>query len=567
MNMRSPIAKERAPSPLTESLLFAGLCLCSVGCIEPSCADGFESFSGACTEDGPCGGCDAREFCDESGAAAECRCEPGYEGNPCSFSEPPTLVADPGFALDRETSPWDDDGRGVGFETEARDLLDPGKATLPGSVVCSGGGVRQVIDMPSIRTGDPLVAEVTYRATDVHGVGVGFNRAWRRLPPADEWTTQSFCLGQAAHGLGGEGGPVAVRIAAAERAAPCAEEAGVIEVDRFSIRLARSRECLPLDADGVVLNGTAEPGAQDAPWPAGANWGFFTEPGATASFEPDVGRDATDGARLFRSEGSARATVTTQISVAAPSTVRHPALRFWWRGSIGALFEVNLGTRVDFDDRGRQLDTLVGSNSPTTFTYCLPPWAHGSVLDLSFSLPSEDVGETELIVDDVLLVDDASCGVSARVLDPGFDSRPNRWPGSRVSSLLESVTLEEEPNPEVGSNDALALKTEVGGANLAMETYVLVPAPDENGDPVVRFQSRAPAPLSSTAEWVLGFDEATTEPVRTETEWRTNTVCLPPLWEGRWYKLQVKLTTSADPNRVDAVFLDDFELDTTPECP
>jgi hypothetical protein len=63
--------------------------------------------------------------------------------------------------------------------------------------------------MPSYEVGEPLVAEVTYRAQGSYGLALGFNRAWTELgsPFDGQWRTERVYLGEVAYG-----GAVTVRL-------------------------------------------------------------------------------------------------------------------------------------------------------------------------------------------------------------------------------------------------------------------------------------------------------------------------------------------------------------------
>ena len=103
----------------------------------------------------------------------------------------------------------------------------------------------------------------------------------------------------------------------------------------------------------------------------------------------------------------------------------------------------------------RPFDTLFEGDSEQTATYCLPPWTHGNVVDLAFTLQGinfED--EAELVVDEVEIISDPRCGTATDLLDPGFDSAPNRWPGADVDEPRNAVTVVNDParaNPPAGA--------------------------------------------------------------------------------------------------------------------
>jgi hypothetical protein len=347
---------------------------------------------------------------------------------------------------------------------------------------------------------------------------------------------------------------------------------GNILIDRLTIRQAEAEECLPLDPPGAVLNGDAEPLTVDQQWWEGASWDFRFDSDAQngfayAGFEADKGQAGSIGVKVAReADETGRATATTQISVPVPAdSLPSPALKFWWRGSSPALFDVELGTRIDLDDRGRHVDTLAGTGSRENYIYCLPPWTHGSVLDLSFSLRDDNSTAVELVIDDVSITSDSDCVGTEDILDPGFESAPNRWFGGWTNSRLATVALElDQQLAHNGSNGLLAFSYENGDAELFMETYVLVPSVEVEQEPLLTFYSRAPATVSTTVEWVLGLDESETGPVKTDAAWKRNEVYLPRRWAGRWYRLQVRVGSPEGLLGRERLLLDDFSVAPAP---
>ncbi len=558
MSLHLPI---RWRSRATASLLLAfATTLAGGACQSAECAAGLEFRSGRCidpTQPGECEPCGVHEFCDTIETPNVCSCAPGYEGNPCAFAG---LIVDPGFEEAINTGSWADDGGKGATVLPTLGDRDPGEGALDSSVICNAGGLLQTMRAPSFELAEPLVAEVNYIAEGVHGLAVGFGRSWTRLRPgAPSWRSETFCLGEGAYGEGPNGGEVEVRISASERDANCyqPEPGSEIRVDHFTVRPAAEITC---PAPGDVLNGTAELD--------GESWRILTDGNVDAGFEAGVGHLGTSGARLARDAGeTGRATMTTQLSVLLPKEeTGPPALRFWWRGTSGGLYDVALGTMVDLDDRGRQADTLVGTGSGLDRIYCLPPWTHGSVLDLSFSLIGEGSSAVELVVDNVTLTTDPDCGTEEGLLDPSFESAPNSWLGAVVHSSLETVLLQTNSKLARSGDGLLELSYENADANLAMETYVLVPQSDGEDGPAVTFYSRSPATVSSEVQWVLGRSEIERGGVRTEVGWEPNEVCLPPQWAGRWFRLQVSVGSPEGLVRQERVLLDDFSLGTSRGC-
>jgi hypothetical protein len=560
----------------------AFLCVCAAvgsGCgVSPgaSCAEGFQEQDRRCERIDGVGGaggtpvCNepcvaAHEVCGFSEGAAICKCAPGYmsqSGQLCAWGGAPL---DPEFENDQIWSTTN----GATVLPFAMGL-DLGVASLASSVVCSGGRLSQTFDMPDYDTAEPLVAEVVYRARDVEGVDIGFDRAFRTLlrTERDDWETARFCLGEAAYG-----GSIEFQVAASERLGPCfSDPVGSIEVDRFHVAVASQGEC---PVPGTALNGAADVDA--------GGWIFEAQSspvgGATdAGFKDAMGNKGTSGAWLFKeAAATSAAAMSTSVSVPLPRTAGSPALRFWWKASGGSVFPSAIGSYGGPSVWSRALETLVGDGSAKTFTYCLPPWTHGNVIDLTFLATAPNaVAVSELVVDDVEVVFDSGCGTDTELLDPGFNSAPNRWPGVfevEVDPEGESVAIRDDPTlarPGNGSG-VLEIGYSTNKDSLTFETWVMVPTSEGNNGPQLVFYSNVPADPQMPAKWLLGKAAVTTADLSPGGGWRRNEVCLPPLWTGRWFRFRVRVGPELGPlveiNPPKHVYLDDFELGTSAACP
>ena len=567
---------------------WARLWMLALGCLgscspSSSCGSGFELRDGECVP--ACTGeCGAHERCtvDEAAGTAGCECVAGYVGEPCSWGGG---LEDPGFG---DNEAWTK-SNGATVLPQAVGAADPGIGSFESFASCSAGAVSQIVDMPAHEDAEPFVAQVTYRYKNVPGVELGYGRAFRTLVQRHiGWNLSRFCFGEAAYGERGEGGPVKFQLAAAERLADCfTGPTGSFEVDRFDILVAEENEC---PAPGEVLNGAANVGD--------GGWTFDVErSGAgstTASLERGVGRNGTDGARIYKPAGGERlAGMYTQLSVPIPDQENpYPALRYWWRGSQKWWYYVEVGTYPGLRVAPRPFDTLYGDGSAQTATYCLPPWTHGNVVDLAFTLQGgyfED--EAELVVDDVEIISDPRCGTSTDLLDPSFDSAPNRWPGASViyedepRSSVKVINDPERARPPNGPG-VLELRYEANDARIDAATWVWIPPAEANRGPQLVFHSNVPADPGLSVFWVLGI-AATPAILECEEEfcpavslreelpkglgWRRNTACLPPLWSERWYRFRVAIRPSEDPLEVfdppRAVLLDDFDVRLDEACP
>jgi hypothetical protein len=273
--------------------------------------------------------------------------------------------------------------------------------------------------------------------------------------------------------------------------------------------------------------------------------------------------------------------MTIQVSVPLPTEALSPALAFWWNGSNERLFPVEIGTFGGFDsagrpDRARVMDTLVGAGGERNHVYCLPPWTHGAVVDLSFALPDDGRSEAvELAVDNVRIVSDDRCSDFDGLLDPGFESAPNRWIGASLGSSDQRVNMKPEPAVAHSGNGVLELSygwessQTSPSALLAMETYVLVPSVDEIGGPAVALYTDTEVQASARVEWLLGRTERCRGDLP-HGAWARSEICLPAEWSGRWYRLKVQVKPPNEAGTGEErfrVLVDDLELLTSPDCP
>jgi hypothetical protein len=496
----------------------------------------------------------AHEVCDGDAESPSCICAPGYEGNPCTWTG---VLDDPGF---QDQDAWTL-SRGATVLPFERGSIDDGMAFFASSVACNAGAVSQTVQMPSYEVGEPLVVEVTYRAQGLYGLSLGFDRAWTQLEATtdDAWRTERVCLGEAAYG-----GSVTVQLGSREQHFSCFDEPeGDIQVDRLDILLAEPGECPP---PGEALNGTGDEG--------GGGWQFQTTGAAVADFAEGVGRGGTSAVRLAR-EGNDRAVAWTKLSVPSSESLQSPALRFWWRGTSGLPFKFQIGRYDQIGGSGTgalPLDDAFGSDSGLSYLYCLPPWTHGNVVDLIFRpLVDSSLDPSELVIDDVEIVSDGSCGVSTDVLDPGFEAGPARIMGVTHFTPYQVATLRTEPSLARTGDGVLELSYWSEEAFMFLETWVFVP--ESNGDegPAVIFWSNIPPFNEKPIRSVLGRAAVKPRDLVVGGGWLPNEVCLDPEWSGRWFRLQLRLgevppmgTGPIDPPI--RIHIDDVELTTSSAC-
>ena len=497
------------------------------------------------------------EVCDDDAESPSCICAPGYEGDPCTWAG---VIDDPGF---EDEGAWNSSGGALVLPFE-RGEIDDGIAFVSGSAACNAGTVSQTVLMPSYEAGEPLVAEVLYRARGLYGLAVGFNRAWTALESTsdDRWRTERLCLGDAAYG-----GPVTLRLGSVEQHPSCfSEPEGDIEVDRLDVLPAEPGEC---PAPGEVLNGAGEL--------EGGGWQFRTTGAAVAELAEGVGRQGTSGVRVAIDAGD-RAIAWTRASVPSSESLQSPALRFWWRGTSGQPFKLQIG-RDDtggFEAGALPLDDVYGNGSALTYEYCLPPWTHGNVVDLAFR-PMVDAlsgdGPSQLAIDDVEIVSDPRCGASTEVLDPGFDSAPARVSGVTHLTPYTAATLRAEPSlSRTGDGGVLELSYWNESAIMFFETWVLVPESNGDAGPAFVYWSNVPETNELPFQSALGRAAFGALDLPVGGGWRRNDRCLPPQWSGRWFRVRWRLghvppmpATPVDPPI--RLYIDDLELTTSEACP
>jgi len=544
----------------------AGVLIAS--CSSPVCRPGLVEQTGRCVAGDeipkPCEpACSpaAHELCDGDIESPSCICAPGYSGIPCTWTG---VLNDPGF---QDQGAWTLSRGATVLESQRDTSIDDGFARVERSAACDAGAVSQTMQMPTYEVGEPLVAEVTYRAQDLYGLALSFNRSQTEFGPTSDnaWRVKErVCLGESAYG-----GDVTVQLSAPEQHPSCfSVEEGQLDVDRLDIVPAEPGEC---PAPGEVLNGTGD---------IGGGWQFETEGAGIAELAEGVGREGTPGVRLAIEAGD-RAVAWTKASVPSPESLQSPALRFWWRGTSGLPFKFQIGRydTVGSETGALPLDDVYGNGSDVNYLYCLPPWTHGNVVDLIFRplLDSSSTdGPSELVIDDVEIISEARCGTSTDLLDPGFDAGPSRIMGVKNFTPYTAAILRTEPLlSRTGDGGVLELSYSNEGALMFVETWVFVPESNENEGPAIVFWSKVPADDDSINELpirsVKGRAAVDPDDLQVGGGWVRNRRCLFPEWSGRWFRFQWRLGNfppigDAPIDPPIRIYIDDLELTTDTAC-
>lgn len=553
--------------------------------VRPALATVIALFAWSCGSDGdgPDGapscspGCAVHEICEEVSGVAECLCAPGYVGTPCEWG---TVPADPEFVRD---DVWSDAAPGVTIRP-SRTGLNPGVVEFTETAVCNGGVVAQTVEMPTLESAEPFVLEMTYRSSVLYGVDVYAGRSLRTLQSGTTgWLPGRWCLGAGAYGSSENpaGSAVEFRVAAAERNDSCERDPGntgpvsELEIDRFQIVPAQPGEC---PAPGAALNGEAEP--------AEGGWSFdlvdVDRDLGGAALEAGVGRNGTGGARLFLREGGTGVPLMgTTVSVPMASDREGPELTFAWKSTEGFFFFSQFGPLAG-SAVFNPIQPHDGNGEWRTETYCLPPWTHGSVVEVWFNpVSSSNVGE--LVVDDVAVSLSTRCGRSTDLLDPGFDSAPGSWPGvgeqttPGIEDAVRVIDAGDDGSPSGGG--ALSIRYATSDSRVTVNHWVWVPPSDEDEGPEVAFWTQQP---SANPGEVLPqvYGSVSRNPLDLELDrlpptvgWERVAFCLPPELSNRWARFRIGIRDGVsgplEPQTFDPpkdLLLDDFEVTTSPGC-
>jgi hypothetical protein len=193
--------------------------------------------------------------------------------------------------------------------------------------------------------------------------------------------------------------------------------------------------------------------------------------------------------------------------------------------------------------------------------------------------------DVELVVDNVEIISDASCGDAENIFDPTFASAPSRWPGTNIifgRPLGSDVNVIESAGRD-DQNGALELRYGRSDADLEIHSWVWVPPTDDREGPALRFYSNVPAEPGIGVFWAFGTGGIETPcagelcpiiPLSSALPlglgWRPNLVCLPEEWAERWFRFRVALRRIEGPYQVfdppRAVLLDEFEVVTDERC-
>lgn len=503
-----------------------------------------------CAGDEDCG---VHAVCDRAQGA--CICASGYapaDATGCTWGGG---LADPSF---QDGTAWQA-GRGASVSPLATGGVAPGEAFFGADAVCALGELRQRVDMPSYAQAEPFVATINYRSmgnpADLVGVALRLGGAWLELPGRARWNMARVCLGESAYG-----GPIDVQVAPARVPADCgaAQPTASMAVDHLAITPAAPGECA---APGTVRNGDFE---------GEEGWSGTGQGDGIATTATDAGAGGSRAAHLSTRTQCSSAALTGQASWPTASTLPSPALALWWQGSTGRRLGLALGDRP--------VAWLEGAGEERTSRICVPPWAQGLATALTWSLPDRKgacsrADERDFYLDDMRVVSEPGCGADPYLLDGGFEAAArglgSGWQVSVAEGQGEASLVAAAGLAHSGRGAArLAMYRDCGAA--AVETFAVVPRPEEGRGPALTFWYRA-GENRETELFALTGDGPGHGPLPEGDDWQQETVCVSPALAGRTLRIGFRLDAGTgaclDEFPMEEAMIDDVALTATPDCP
>jgi hypothetical protein len=447
-------------------------------------------------------------------------------------------------------------------------MIEPGAARFSGmDGLCAIPRITQLVTMPKLSRAEPLVAQVTYRYKDpgflnTNTPAFGIGPGWQETLPLKftNFATVRTCLGGANYapesttGLGAE-----LEIALTPQRLTAGGTCNVdqsLDIDRFDIVVANPDEC---PAPGGAINGDLE---------ANGGWVFTASgTGATATIEPTVGEGNTAGIRLFASNRCTTTTATNNISIPTAEDVPSPAISFFNKTSAtSSTIETSpvLG--------GVVTPAISASGSAITQKVCVPASMRGGVVQfqsrVSISGTCAEIVNAESTLDNLKVINDASCGTDPAISDPGFESPlaligANATPGKSLARALN------DPTQAHTGNGVLQLTVMQLCDGASWQGNVVVPPPSGTAGPAITFFYKA-TPAANYTFRVTAAGGATFTPTLDNT-YQQGTVCLNPKFVGRNQSVSFAMSggsgTCATTHQPETAFVDDLVVTTDPNCP
>lgn len=518
-----------------------------------------------CRVDADC--TDAHNVCVDEVTSRTCQCAFGYtEGvsGGCAWTG---VVTDPGF---QSASQWTlQAGTAVDANLNEVGMIDPGAARFTGNDgLCKLARVVQDVEMPRLANAEPLVAEITHRFYDPNFDFVspvfGLGATWTEETTATNgtWQTSRVCLGAGQYAPAastGRGAVVPLTLMPSYVSYSCADPNVTLDIDHIEIKPADPGEC---PTPGKVLNGDAE---SDGGWVlegSSANGNPFS-----TMIEAGVGEANTRGVRLFARNRCSNLSATTQLSIPLSDELASPALAFFNRTTSTIVTGVATTVRLGVVN----LPSINPSAADQAQRVCIPASMKGSVvtfraaMDLS-GLCADQINATS-IIDNVAIINDASCGTDVAITDPGFESSlalvgATATPGRSLARSLK------DPAMAHSGNGSLQLSVTQLCSSPSWQANVVVPEATTGAGPALTFFYRAPA--QANYAFAVSAGGATFTPVL-DNQWNQGTICLDPKLSGRRQNVSFAMSggagACATTHPAETAFVDDLSVTTDPACP
>jgi hypothetical protein len=567
-----------------------GTCAVDAGVASCTCAAGYTGAN--CTtcatgyqEDGDAGvctstcamamlTCGAHEACVDSNGPAHCACVTGYSisdggttdgggtdaGSACAFTGGPL---DPTFQ--NMPPAWQTLDAGAVIEADAMvgtGQLDPGFGDFGHAPLCTPQSkIQQTFDMPTVAQAEPLELKVSaaidcgdcveeLRQGSLEQLAIAFGEGY--VPTQLAYASQTFnvydiCLGDRAFGPG-----VNLSFSSWQTGGAlfCSDPASDIYIDHASIE--PSTTC---PAANTVLNGNFE------------SPGGWTADGM-ASVKPNIGVGGSTAGELDQATSTDYAALTGTMSPPFQS-IPQAALTFTYNGTNGLGMNVQIGSRDAVD-----IALVTGTATFDTATICIPEWAKGVPVSLTFQAPYNYPTVTQasdFVVDNVAFGTDARCPVVADIIDSGFERTDpgSGWALNEDYSDYGYVSYTTVSANVHGGARALQINMEGPCAGPSVQTTVTVPDSVGAAGPAVKFWYKTDPYANGV--YFTAFVGQSNVMLPAESAWTQQTMCLPPTQPGRGYNFE--LYGSTDGGTCASTFapvngyFDDVTVTTDATCP
>jgi hypothetical protein len=481
----------------------------------------------------------------------------GGDGGSTSCEDP---IIDGEF---QTTTAWSVKG-GAAIDTAA-----PGYAAVLGVAQMLGGDdwlkrkVAQTVQMPTVA--ECQAARIEYFVLPEYsgaagildgatGIGPHWHSYQHHFWGSAQWWRVSRCLGASAYG-----GATEIALALSGR--------GVLDAVKFdAVRVIYGAEAACPDV-GKVLNGDFE---------SGDGFGWTTDSGGTigqvSAAAAGEGVGGSYAATITLPNEYSRGRLSGLMSVPLPAAMPHPALRYVVKLTSGVrAHAVVNGTRVPIDGTGAFLERRV----------CLPVALGGGVYDVEFELqgstPFDAANGQKLIVDDLTVVEDASCVTANGLLDPGLEA--SRVDSTRYGWWFSTGGTASAGSPLAEAQDGAAhARTGSGSLHLALDQKCTEASAGQSFSVPMATASEGPAltfwykyPKTTASALILRGPTGERTSLTIAAGYTSKTVCLPPEYAGRTASFAVTLSSSGtcadvlDPP--DEAWFDDFAVGTSAHCP